>query len=93
MPASKHIHGPGAKEMVSSSSDPRVILGSCKCWEIDDLNEETSKLRDEVTDIREAMQNPSSGGLLLTICAGIFKLLGNEEIPRPKQGHHRSMFL
>ena len=49
----------GLREMVISKSDPRVILGSCKCWEIDDMKEKASKLRE---NIREAMQNPGFSG-------------------------------
>ena len=40
--------GYGAKEWSVSKSDPRIIMGSCRCWEIDDLKEQASKLRDEV---------------------------------------------
>ena len=32
--------------MGSSKSDPRVILGYCKCWEMDDMKEKASKLRE-----------------------------------------------
>ena len=52
MLALKRIHGPGAKKMVISKSDPRVILGYCKCSEIEDMKER----------YREEMQNSGFSG-------------------------------